>query len=251
MSKARYLAPVMLGLLLLLTTFTGCGLEVKDAAGARDAVLEYLREQYPENAPDTGLKWQEEDATPVAPVEFFWVTQFTSDGLTVKVSFPIGDPDIYTTTITSVQSVWHWQGAVKPDGTITELSPLTEMSEAWSRNIAEEFVRNSPTFTYDGIEETLELTETLMLRCPFCWEFTFEFDCLHAGYGNREGEVLAQVITHHTAVITIDKGEITSSIMDEEWDMQWQWKSPYQLRFIDFSPRPRHSGISAARRLAL
>lgn len=196
------------------------GPEVENAAGARDTALEYLRQQYPEDAPSTGLQWQEEDVTPGGLVGSS-IRQFTSDGLTVTVSTPVVAPEniIYTVTTTNVQGGWRWEGEVKPDGTVTEVSPLTEMSEEWSRNIAEEFVMNSPTFSYDGIEETLELTNTLTARCPFCWAFTFEFDSRHAGYGNREGEVLAQVITPHKAVIIMDKGEIVSAVMDGKWDI--------------------------------
>ncbi len=221
--KAKYPLVVVMVLLLVLGACKGgepAGPKVKDAAGARDTALEYLREQYPENVPDTGLRWLEEDITPGGLVGSS-VTRFTSDGLTVTVSAPVVAPEsvIYTTTVTSVDGGWHWKGEVKPDGTVTELSPLAEMSEEWSRDIAEEFVKNSPTFAYDGIEETLELTDTMTLRCPFCWAFTFEFNSRHAGYGNREGEVLAQVITHHEAVITVDKGEVVSAIMDVKWDM--------------------------------
>jgi heat shock protein HslJ len=220
--KAKYPLAAGLVVLLILGACKGASseLKVEDAAGARDTALEYLREQYPENAPGTSLQWQEEDITPGGLVGSS-VTQFTSDGLTVTVSAPVVAPEnvIYTTTITSIDGGWHWKGEVKPDGTVTEASPLTEMSVEWSRDIAEEFVKNSPTFAYDGIEETLELTKTLTARCPFCWVFTFEFDSRHAGYGNREGESLAQVITHHQAVITVDKGEVVSAIMDAKWDM--------------------------------
>ena len=135
-----------------------------------------------------------------------------------------GPPEniIYATTITSHQGGWYWEGEAKPDGTVTEVSPLIEMTEEWSRNIAEEFVTDSPTFSFDGIDETLELTETITLRCPYCWAFVFEFDCRHAGYGDRTGEVLAQVITHHEAFISADKGEIVSAVIDEKWDMLQQ-----------------------------
>ncbi len=230
MPRLKCLTLVMLGTLLLSMACLSCGPKIEDVAEVRDATLEYLRKHYPDNVPQTGLAWQEEDATPVAPVELFIITQFTSNGLTVKVSTPEVAPQniIYTTTVTDLLSGWHWQGEVKQNGTVTELSSLTEMTEAWGQNIAEEFVRNSPTFSFDGFEETLMLTGTMLLRCPYCWAFTFKFDCRYPGYGNREGEVLAQVITHHEAVITVEMGEVISAVMDEQWDMQWQWKSPYQ-----------------------
>jgi len=128
----------------------------------------------------------------------------------------------YEVTITSVQMGWHWQGTVKPAGTVTEVSAVTQMTKEGSQAIAEEFVRNSPTFSFDGMEETLKLTETLTARCPFCWSFTFEFDSRAAGYGDRTGKMLAQVITHHRAVVMVQLHEITSAVMDEKWDMIMQ-----------------------------
>ena len=91
-----------------------------------------------------------------------------------------------------------------------------------SQKIAEEFVRNEATFVFDGMEETLKLTETVTLRSLSCWQFTFEFESRQAGYGDREGQMLAEVITPHQAVITVEKGKITSAIMDEQWDMMKQ-----------------------------
>ena len=199
MSEARYLAPVTLSVVLLLGVCVSCGPKIEDAAGARDAALEYLREHYPENAPDTGLEWQEENTTLIF-VLGIWVKKFTSNGLAVRVSAPLIkiDPEViypYTTAVASTLGGWHWQCEVEQNGTVTELSPLTEITEAWSQNIAEEFVRNSPTFTYDGIEETLVLTGTMLLRCPYCWAFTFEFDSRHAGYATLEHLALLGHIT--------------------------------------------------------
>ncbi|MDD5093552.1 MAG: serpin family protein [Dehalococcoidia bacterium] len=99
-----------------------------------------------------------------------------------------------------------------------ENSP-TAATQKESQNIAEQFVKNSPTFAFDGILEALKLTDTLTLRCPSCWTFVFEFDSRHAGYGNRTGQILAQVITLHTATITVVQGEVTQANLDEKWDM--------------------------------
>ncbi len=63
------------------------------------------------------------------------------------------------------------------------------------------------------------MTDTQTAGCPSCWEFTFEFDSRHAGYGDRTGQVLAQVITPHRAVVTVEEGEVTSAVMDGKWDM--------------------------------
>ena len=98
--------------------------------------------------------------------------------------------------------------------------PVEKISQEESHRIAEEFVRNSPTFKYDGIEETLRLTEmyppNVTLRG---WQFIFEFDSRHTGYGDRTGQILAQVITPHRIVIVVEQGKVTYGVIDDRWDM--------------------------------
>jgi len=100
----------------------------------------------------------------------------------------------------------------------------TESSELGSPNqsliIAENFVKNSPTYKYDGIPETFKLSDTVPM--DNCIQYVFEFDCRHAGYGDRTGQVLAQVITHHIAMIIVEDEQVISAVMDARWDMVHQ-----------------------------
>jgi hypothetical protein len=89
-----------------------------------------------------------------------------------------------------------------------------------SEQTAESYVENSATFRFDGILDTFQLTNTVQLSTG--WQFTFRFDCSHAGYGNRAGQNLAQVITPHTAVITVSNGQVTTAVIDSIWDMMNQ-----------------------------
>ena len=96
------------------------------------------------------------------------------------------------------------------------------VSEEESLNIAQQFLKSSQTYKFDGIEETFKHEETLTLRCPYCWQFIFTFDSRQAGYGDRTGQMLAQVITPHKARITVEQGKVTYAVLDNEWDMQQQ-----------------------------
>lgn len=91
-----------------------------------------------------------------------------------------------------------------------------------SQEIARQYVLDEPTFKFDGMEETLKLADAITLKCPYCWEFVFEFDCRQPGYGDRTGLMLAQVITPHTARIEVRKGGVVSAVMDSKWDMMKQ-----------------------------
>ncbi|MDD5511844.1 MAG: hypothetical protein PHI12_13685 [Dehalococcoidales bacterium] len=204
---------------------------VKDAAGARDASLSYIHSAGGNEAPSPGGDWSTEDITPDLLGITAW--QFTKDDWTVTVTYPVVAPEniIYTVVVESQGNGWYWKGTVTPSGNVSEIIPFGRFSEERSMEIAREFLIASPTFSFDGIEESLELIETLYPEIEFARQFIFEFDCRHPGYGDRTGEILAQVITHHQASIAIERYQVVSAIMDEEWDM-------IQQKQIDSSPPP-------------
>jgi hypothetical protein len=96
------------------------------------------------------------------------------------------------------------------------------ISQEESQEIARQYVINDPTFQFDGMMDTLTLVSTTTLKCSNCWEFVYQFDCRQAGYGNRTGLMVAQVITLHTARIIVQDGKVTSAVMDSNWDMMGQ-----------------------------
>lgn len=83
--------------------------------------------------------------------------------------------------------------------------------------MAQTFIENDTTYLFDGLEDTLTLTDTITIDNG--WQFTYKFDSRYAGYGDRTGEMLAEVITPHTAVIKVVDGKVASAIMDAYWDM--------------------------------
>lgn len=91
-----------------------------------------------------------------------------------------------------------------------------------SQKVAEEFVRNDPTFVFDGMPETLKLIGAQTRQSQTELVYIFEFQSRHAGYDDRTGQVLAQVITPHQAVITVQEGQVISAVMDGKWDMLTQ-----------------------------
>ncbi len=94
-------------------------------------------------------------------------------------------------------------------------SPASSQEE--SQKTAEEFVKAEATFQFDGISDTLKVTS--ITAAGDGWKYTIEFDSRHAGYGNRSGQVLVEVITHHTAEVTVQGGSVTTVLMDGQWDM--------------------------------
>lgn len=79
---------------------------------------------------------------------------------------------------------------------------------------ADTFVRQEATFAYDGIAESFKSVGSEGNT------YTFTFECLHSGYGDRTGQMVLQAITPHTAVVTTLGGDtIVSAVLDGKWDM--------------------------------
>jgi len=87
--------------------------------------------------------------------------------------------------------------------------------------IALDWLINAPTFKFDGIEGSVIVVDSwlaMTFAAPSFWGVTVEFDCLHAGYGDRDGEMLAQIITHHVARLHVTEGAVTFAEIDDAWD---------------------------------
>ncbi|HKL17164.1 MAG TPA: hypothetical protein VJ900_02290 [Patescibacteria group bacterium] len=103
-----------------------------------------------------------------------------------------------------------------------------EESGAIAKNWIE---NNAPTYKFDGQNLKLKDSHEIGLKeinpnveegdeskCEDCYEFVFDFSSRQAGYGNREGEMLAQVITPHTIKVRVESGEVTRAVTDEKYD---------------------------------
>jgi hypothetical protein len=108
------------------------------------------------------------------------------------------------------------------------------VTQEGSQRRAEEFVKLEGTFRFDGIPESLMVTGTTSISNG--WKFNIKFESRHAGYGNRSEQILAELITAHTAEVTIKAGLVTSAIMDGVWDMM----TKRLLDDIEIRPAPIH-----------
>jgi hypothetical protein len=85
--------------------------------------------------------------------------------------------------------------------------------------IAIDFLVNGPTFAFDGIMDSIEIIERYDLESyPVQHVIVISFETAHAGWGDREGTFVAQVITPHIIRITIVEGEVVDAVIDEKWD---------------------------------
>jgi len=140
-----------------------------------------------------------------------------------------------------------------PETGDTAINPV---SEEESQQIALEFLMDSPTFRYDGVTSSIELVDVQVARCPYCWTFVYEFDCTHSGYGDRTGQMLLQVISHHTAGINLSQGTVTHANIDNTWDMCMQTGMATEeesqlvaLEFVENCPTYMFDGIEGSIKL--
>ncbi len=86
-------------------------------------------------------------------------------------------------------------------------------------DVVENLIRAGSTYRYDGTVGSIKLLSATADAADKNWVFTVEYETSHAGHGDRTGHMMAQVITRHTAIVTVTDGEITSAVCDNSWDM--------------------------------
>jgi len=96
-----------------------------------------------------------------------------------------------------------------------------QYSEKDALKTAEEFVSAENTYKFDGMSDSLSI-RLKTAKTIDTYEFIAEFTCRSAGYGDRTGMMTAMMLTPHEALITVEKGKVTSAVMDGEWDMMTQ-----------------------------
>jgi hypothetical protein len=86
-------------------------------------------------------------------------------------------------------------------------------------DVAQRFLESSHTFAFDGIKEgsgfsllsySDEYPPTYLLQGQFSSE--------HAGYGDRTGQVLAQMITPHEIIVKVRGPVVLYAVIDNQWD---------------------------------
>ncbi len=93
-------------------------------------------------------------------------------------------------------------------------SQLRDRDEAV--RIAEVFLLNGETFRFDGLRSSIIVDDTV--RVVSGWRVGLNFTCAHPGYGDRTGQSLPQVISLHLIHVTVQESNVSSAIIDGEWD---------------------------------
>ncbi|MFY9200450.1 MAG: hypothetical protein ACOX7X_13135 [Methanosarcina flavescens] len=86
-----------------------------------------------------------------------------------------------------------------------------------AEEIVENWIKSAPTYSFDGFDLKLENHEILE-SIPEQHILTYNFTSRHGGYGNRADQIVTEALTPHRIEITISDRNVTSAIIDGEWD---------------------------------
>ena len=117
-------------------------IKVRNTARALNEALEYLRKKKVQNIPDTDVEWQEQTLYSPGHQDFVVTSKlFILDNWTVEVAQGMAplSRTVYQVTIFNTGTGCYWQGNVKADGNVTEVSSYSILSEEESAKIAQEF----------------------------------------------------------------------------------------------------------------
>jgi len=81
-----------------------------------------------------------------------------------------------------------------------------------------QFIVTSPTFSYDGIPDSLEIEIVSADDSDSKFLLEGKFKTLHASYGNRENLDLPEDITLHIITVSVVDEKIISAVIDNQWD---------------------------------
>jgi hypothetical protein len=98
-------------------------------------------------------------------------------------------------------------------------SSATACTQEQASAMALILVKNSPTFGYDGVKDSVKLVKAESPDNGQTWKVIYSFKTAHPGHGDRSDQVLAQVVTGHTAEVTVTKCKITAAVCDKTWDL--------------------------------
>ena len=86
-------------------------------------------------------------------------------------------------------------------------------------SLAVNLIKNSSTFAFDGISGSIKQVSADSPDNGQTWKFLYAFEAAHPGYGDRKGQVLAEVVTEHSVQLMLSNCKIVSAACDDSWDL--------------------------------
>ena len=84
---------------------------------------------------------------------------------------------------------------------------------------AEQFVKNTPTYTFDGVADSIKKMKVETADNGQTWQLTYTFKCKHPGHGDRSNQLLAEEVTEHSVQFTIQNCRLVTAVCDKTYDL--------------------------------
>ncbi|MHB8084399.1 MAG: hypothetical protein ACYDHZ_01040 [Dehalococcoidia bacterium] len=98
-------------------------------------------------------------------------------------------------------------------------SNTTACTQEAASSLAANLIKSSSTFAFDGIGGSIKQVSADSTDNGQTWKLLYTFAGAHPGYGDRKGQMLAEVITGHSVQLTLTNCKIVSAICDNSWDL--------------------------------
>ncbi len=121
-------------------------IKVRNAAQALSEALGYLRKKNVQGIPGSNIEWQEQTLYSPGPQDFIVTSKlYRSNNWNVEVSQGMAplSRTVYQVTMFNAELLVYWQGRVRADGNVTEVSAYRILSEEESTDITEGFTQKS------------------------------------------------------------------------------------------------------------
>ncbi|MGA9048907.1 MAG: hypothetical protein WB588_07940 [Dehalococcoidia bacterium] len=99
------------------------------------------------------------------------------------------------------------------------VSQTPACTQETASSLAANLIKSSSTFAFDGIGGSIVQVSADSPDKGQTWKLVYTFKAAHPGYGDRKGQVLAQVITEHSVQLTLFDCKIVSAVCDNSWDL--------------------------------
>lgn len=109
--------------------------------------------------------------------------------------------------------------SINKDAFLKPSPQVTTCKQDQAVSIATRFIENTPTYTFDGVEGSIQQIEVVPLESGKAWGLSYIFKCKHTGYGDRSNQVLEEQVTGHSVQITIEGCTIVNAVCDKTYDL--------------------------------
>ena len=99
-----------------------------------------------------------------------------------------------------------------------DTKPVT-CSQDQAVSLTEQFIKNTPTFAFDGVEGSIKKQKVEAIENGKAWQTTYTFRSKHPGYGDRSDQTLVEQVTEHSVQITIRNCKIVIATCDKNYDL--------------------------------